>query len=250
MLSSRWFAKKQPAGAVFARKLRDSPVRAVHVTVLRVEESFDPTALLGDLNELERERGIQGDHSVRLHFVVGRALLRRLIADRMGCAARDVALVETGRGPIAPKSALEFSLAHSGPYVMVALSQAAVGVDVERASAVSSNDYLIQRSCTHQERNLLSALEDENRSERFVSIWARKEAVIKAHPAPLRPSDVDASGPNPRVLVDGRSYRAVVIPTDRNYYATVVSEERASVVIQSGTLARWATGSPVLRGER
>lgn len=246
MLSSRWIPIKGPARAVFPHKFRSSSPEAVHVTVLRIHGSFDPVALLDDLNEAERERATRGDHSVRLHFVVGRALLRRLIGDRTGFPARDVALVESERGPTTPYAGVEFSLAHSGPYVMVALSRTAVGIDVERATPVTFDGHLVRRSCTPREIEQLSALEDEIRGERFVSLWARKEAVVKAHPRPLRPSDIDASWAEPRVLVDGRSYRAVVVPTDRDYYATVVFEEPASVVIQSVPLANWLTAGSLV----
>lgn len=77
---------------------------------------------------------------------------------------------------------LQFSLAHSGELVLVAVTGGqAVGVDVERHRPVPAAADLAERYFSPEEREYLAAQADAAAAERaFLRLWAAKEAFVKA----------------------------------------------------------------------
>jgi 4'-phosphopantetheinyl transferase len=108
-------------------------------------------------------------------------LLRAAAARQLGTSPADVAVDRTcgrcgaqhGR-PQLPGSGLHASVSHSGDVVTVALTRAGpVGVDVE---AVRELDFaaIAESICTRAERAGVRGTAD------FLTVWTRKEAVLKA----------------------------------------------------------------------
>jgi 4'-phosphopantetheinyl transferase len=123
----------------------------------------------------------------RSRFVLGTALLRCAVAQRLGISAAAVQLdrscPDCGRQhgrPLLPGTNLEASIAHSGDLVAVALTEGQpVGVDVEENTHreyVSLLDYV----CAPSERPHVTS------RAAFYRYWTRKEAVLKATGAGLR----------------------------------------------------------------
>jgi 4'-phosphopantetheinyl transferase len=121
--------------------------------------------------------------------IVAWALVRTLLGERLGEAPADVAIerhcVRCGSGDhgkprLADTSAgLHFSLAHSGPHVVVALSRAGpVGVDVERLKPATDYGPMVRRTLTADEAVAFGAAGARPRD--FLRTWVRKEAVTKA----------------------------------------------------------------------
>ena len=76
-------------------------------------------------------------------------------------------------------AAIHFSLAHSGPHVVVAMSRAAaVGVDVEHLKPNADYRPLYRRTLTAGEADAFHA--GGARPHDFLRTWVRKEAVTKA----------------------------------------------------------------------
>jgi 4'-phosphopantetheinyl transferase len=83
--------------------------------------------------------------------------------------------------PESPGSAFRVSLAHSGDVALVAIASGReVGVDVELLRAGTENWSLSSHALTHSERARLEALPAGRRSGAFLSMWTRKEALLKA----------------------------------------------------------------------
>jgi len=70
----------------------------------------------------------------------------------------------------------EFNLAHSGDWVVLAVSDVPVGIDIERIG--NRNVKKLARSFPEAEFGWLQ--EGENPSERFYTLWTMKESVMKA----------------------------------------------------------------------
>jgi 4'-phosphopantetheinyl transferase len=84
--------------------------------------------------------------------------------------------------PFAPALGdFEFNLSHAGCDVLLAFARGqAVGVDLERVDRRVALDAIAQRHFSSAEARALARLEPGPRRERFLELWTRKEAVLKA----------------------------------------------------------------------
>lgn len=134
--------------------------------------------LLAILSPDERERAtrfrVMAD---RNRFVVGRGLLRLMVARATGTAAAQVKIRvgPNGRPWLGP-SGPSINVSHGGDLVAVALSHQAVGIDVEAVSA-SPPVEIMPLAFSAAERSAMAPSID---STRFYRIWTAKEAVLKA----------------------------------------------------------------------
>jgi len=149
-------------------------------------------------DELARAERFHSDLH-RARYIVGRATLRRVLADRLGCSPATIRLsygrngkpmLEGGRGHV------EFNLAHSGGDAVIALAdRAAVGVDIELHRPISDVESLARLVFSDVERRELKLAPDPVSA--FLNGWTRKEAYVKALgiglTAPLREITVSLS---------------------------------------------------------
>ncbi|NBC19230.1 MAG: 4'-phosphopantetheinyl transferase superfamily protein [Bacteroidetes bacterium] len=126
--------------------------------------------------ERERLRGF-GHAGRRREFVTGRAAVRTLLSDHLGCAPAAVPLEVTESGALdVQNTPYRVSLAHSGPHAVAVLAERPVGVDVEQIAPRRPD---LDRFILHpDEGDLLSALPlDRDRS--LILVWTLKEATLK-----------------------------------------------------------------------
>ncbi|RZL30652.1 MAG: 4'-phosphopantetheinyl transferase superfamily protein, partial [Pedobacter sp.] len=81
-------------------------------------------------------------------------------------------LLTTANKPYLPN--INFNLSHSGDYVVIAIGENALGVDVEVIKDHFDHDLLAKVCFTINERKQIGNLED------FYTFWTRKEALLKA----------------------------------------------------------------------
>ncbi len=164
------------------------PVVALHVVELRAEES-SLAALACELSEDERVRADRFSMPEgRRRFVVGRAMLRRLLAERLGIGAAAIRLAEGAHGKPhlvadtnCTKLALEFNLSHTGDLALIAIGPTEVGVDVESLHRRVDTMAVVRRFFSETERGGFEARPDGNeRDQLFFRVWTRKEALVKA----------------------------------------------------------------------
>jgi 4'-phosphopantetheinyl transferase len=163
---------------------------AGEVRVWRVELDAEVPAVadyLGDLSADERERaGRFHFERDRCRFVIARGVLRRLLAEALGRAPREVAFrygrhgkPELAAGQTAAR--LRFNLAHSDGLALVALAWGReVGVDVERIRPGVDGDTIARRFFSPHEVAALRALPAAVRAQAFFRCWTCKEAYVKA----------------------------------------------------------------------
>lgn len=88
-----------------------------------------------------------------------------------------------------------FSLTHSGSMVAVALSEAPVGVDAERADEARFTQKLAQRILTENEKTEYWGADMGARSAVLGRIWTKKEALFKCEgEGAFLPDKVDTAG--------------------------------------------------------
>jgi 4'-phosphopantetheinyl transferase len=93
-----------------------------------------------------------------------------------------VRLARDGAGkPELRGSSFRVNLAHSGEVALVAIANGReVGIDVELIRQGTQGWSLIRHALTHEERARLEGLPVFRRSEAFLWMWTRKEALLKA----------------------------------------------------------------------
>ena len=118
----------------------------------------------------------------RLRSVAGEMLVRRAVAEEYGVREDDILLLEDERGaPYIDGIDVHVSISHAGDYVVCAISDRPVGIDIEKIKPVSRR--IAERTFSQRELEYLGC-EGEIASEallRFYEIWTAKEAYAKMH---------------------------------------------------------------------
>ncbi len=168
-----------------------SPWREVEgATVLRVDLAPDAgreaeAASLLDDAERERRRRFLSQRA-RREFALCRAALRVSLAERLGCAVRQLSFDRLEHGkPLArvagrPVDAA-FNVSHSGRHGLIAIAgRGCLGVDVEER--IAQRDFLGIGGLVYgaAERRLLRDAAGRERVHLFYRLWSMKEALIKA----------------------------------------------------------------------
>ncbi|MGN9914524.1 4'-phosphopantetheinyl transferase family protein [Phytohabitans sp. LJ34] len=130
--------------------------------------------LAGLLDPRERDRAAALDPVGRRRFVAAHGAARVLVAERVGTAPRDVRW-EYGPHGKPEVDGVRMSLSHSGDLAAVALTPArAVGVDVQRHTPGLDTRAMAVRYFPADEARLVTG------AAVFATLWARKEACVKA----------------------------------------------------------------------
>ena len=136
------------------------------------------------LSAAERARAARfGRDALRRRYVVGRALLRAILASILRVDPSDVAIARgrRGRPVLAAADGLDFNVSHTGGVLLAAIGRGVtVGVDVERGTRVIDTRGLARRCLSPAERLDLEPLDDEQARRRVLQLWTCKEAMSKA----------------------------------------------------------------------
>lgn len=158
----------------------------------------------------------------RLTYVLAHVALRQLLAAVTGRDPRAVRLVRDacprcggphGR-PALDDGSVHFSLSHSGPVALLALSATPVGVDIERRPEPGTVAG-VARMLHPKETAELRALDDTASSLAFARVWTRKEAYLKGLGTGLAGDsarDYLGTGAHPAPAPDGWSIMDVTAP--------------------------------------
>ncbi|WP_083942384.1 4'-phosphopantetheinyl transferase family protein [Sanguibacter suarezii] len=161
---------------------------AADAVILRVPPLPHRTDLPGVLDEGEHARMAQlrrGDDRDR--YLLAHTALRLVLGHRLGVRADVLRFARApcpgcggphGRPVLAGASGPEFSLAHGGGLVAVALGDLPVGVDVEPNPSAA----VVRRVADHlhpREREMVLSAPEGVRAEVFARLWSRKEAYLK-----------------------------------------------------------------------
>lgn len=122
----------------------------------------------------------------RDHFMVGRALLRVILARYKDVEPSELRFVSGLYGkPFLDnsfhKTELSFNLSHSQDFALYAIvKNRQVGVDIEYFNKKLQCRDLVERFFSAKEKDLWNSAPKEKSHEVFFSCWTRKEALLKA----------------------------------------------------------------------
>ncbi len=125
---------------------------------------------------------------LQLRWRGARAVLRLVLSTYVGCAPADVPMgiapcVVCGGPhgkPVVVGSRLHTNLSHAGDAVAVVVAASPVGVDIELPGHLGDPSNLSNRFYASVEANWVQDGSEDERERRFLLLWVRKEALLKA----------------------------------------------------------------------
>lgn len=150
----------------------------------------------------------------RERFILGHGLLRTLLGRYL---ERDPSLIRMARGPFGKpyleRKELRFNLSDTKDAVLIAFASGVeLGADIETMERNVDHRSVSEHYFTEPEIRAIGAAEDPKR--RFLELWTRKEAVLKASGVgimdDLRVLRVDA--PRNSMLIDHEAFVAMAAP--------------------------------------
>lgn len=195
--------------------------------------------MAASLSRAEHVRAARfGRDSLRQRYIIGRALLRTLLANTLGLAPDAVPIVRGARGrpQLDGIQGIDFNVSHTQDMSLVGIARGPrIGVDIERADREVNADGLSRKFLGAQERATLDAHDADERRLRFLRYWTCKEAMSKATgdgiSAPFRTMEVELGGDIK--LVHGAS------PYEPQHWRLYAVDVPAGYL---GTLAVWSAG--------
>lgn len=159
----------------------------VHVWNVSLQASAPQLATLGatlSSDELARAHAYRFQDD-RRRFVIGRGLLRAILASYLGAKSRELQFVYSVNGKPELASdlhpAIHFSVSHSRDRALFAVTRDCdVGIDIEEIRADLPVASIAQMFFSPQEQVSLKLVPDGLKRQSFFACWCRKEAVVKA----------------------------------------------------------------------
>ncbi len=130
--------------------------------------------------ELQRAQRFRVAAAAR-RFIAARAALRLVLARVTGTAPNDLEFCfgEHGKPRLAENGPC-FNASDSGDVVVVAVTSAEVGVDIELPRPLARRERLARRICTERELQTLRQSPEKTRDSLLLRMWTCKEAALKA----------------------------------------------------------------------
>ncbi len=147
-------------------------------------------AMPSHLDNIEKERFARMSQPRAQAFMVGRSLLKSLIAVRTDCDLGEVSIPQHSSGALGAVYGLSLSLSHTRTHVAAAVSSApSLGVDIEAFDRSLDIARMVERRFPpYEARLVMSCLQEGHILEarrRFAFLWSAKEALVKARDGQL-----------------------------------------------------------------
>ena len=160
--------------------LRDGEVQLWWASLEISEPEIERLRTVLTPDELRRAERFRVAAAAR-RVVGARAALRMILGEAIGVEPANIEFLFGEHGkPRLPDGGAFFNASDSGDYVVVALSSAEVGVDLEVARTLRRNNRLARRVCTDREIAMLERVPEEKRDALLLRLWTCKEAALKA----------------------------------------------------------------------
>ena len=166
--------------------LNDSLIQAdITLVITRCEEVSD--SLLNSyealLSDDERQRNQRYRFATdRRKDLIARALLRTQLGERLNLAPESLVFErgEHGKPALVLDNSLQFNLSHSDDWVVLAIADNRIGVDIESTARKNDVMAIADRYFFGSEIAELTSFEPSEQRQRFFDYWTLKEAYMKA----------------------------------------------------------------------
>lgn len=149
-----------------------------------------------------------------------------LLKEVLNLTEKDILIDENGK-PFTNNKNVKFSISHSGEYVVLAVSDAEVGLDIERIDEGRKNP--LKKALTDREFKWVNG-----EIEKFVTVWTLKEALSKTIGVGLKlgfaNTDILPMTEEKPIRIGNKNYFGKTVFLD-NYVCSVVSNKSANIII-------------------
>lgn len=116
----------------------------------------------------------------RLRFMYARGILRVLIGKYIGQHPASIEFIPgiNKKPEVKGNVSIHFNVSHSGDWVLLAIGQVPVGVDVEKVNPDMALQEVLIHSFSQKEQHYVVQSSDARLA--FYHLWTRKEALVKA----------------------------------------------------------------------
>ena len=154
------------------------------IFLLKIDPSLSQDAyhyLLQLISEEKRARCLQFQfRQDALRVLYGELMIRYLICRQFSCDNKEISFYQNEEGkPYVKNLPIYFNLSHSGDFVVCAISEQEVGVDIEQIKPIDLQ--LAKRYFHANECKDLFAQKEADRLNYFFSLWTLKESYLKWH---------------------------------------------------------------------
>ncbi len=145
-----------------------------------IEERLMPMLSHSEQQKLDRLQ----QSNRRNEFILSRALMRMALSENYHQPYEAWQFLESPNA--APKletphnGTLLISLSHSAHHVVLAISDQAVGIDIERVQARKQYLSIARKVFTPAQQASFSGLTEQQSQQKFFELWTQKEALVKA----------------------------------------------------------------------
>lgn len=114
----------------------------------------------------------------KIRSLVGDTLTRIIICKHLGCKNKDIKYKYNEYGKPYIKENLEFNISHSGEYVVVAIDDCPVGIDIEEMKNIEFEG-IAKGYYDESEYKWIINHEKEQQMRCFYELWTLKESYVK-----------------------------------------------------------------------
>ncbi len=170
-----------PAEARLVAEPAPLTIGMAHIWFAHLEEmrgKVEDYKLLLDREEQERAARFRFEVD-RERYIIGHGMLRMLLSRYTGIAPKEITTVRGKYGkPYLPDGSIHFNLSDTKDAVLIAFALEEIGVDLETMTRTVDHDAVAEHYFTRREVEWINTSPDRKR--RFLELWTRKEAVLKA----------------------------------------------------------------------
>ena len=137
------------------------------------------------------------------------------------------ALIRNDRGKpyFKDKTKGHLSLSHSGDYTVLALSDAPVGIDIQRFCLKGNPLTMAKRFFAPEEARKIEETAPEQRTRFFLDLWAKKEAAVKATGLGFEMMPSSFSVLDNQLTLEGLSLSFIRVPVPAGYTAWLAASK-------------------------
>lgn len=139
----------------------------------RIRQRYLPTVSRARQEKVKRRRGEAGQAAS-----LGAGMLLRWALHRRNILEDETVTDEWGKPWVKACPSLYMSLSHSGDYVVCALGDQSLGVDIQKIGPVREN--VLQKCYSEEEQRIIQQVQGRDKERFFAWIWAQKESYMKA----------------------------------------------------------------------
>ncbi|SHK23025.1 4'-phosphopantetheinyl transferase family protein [Paramaledivibacter caminithermalis] len=208
----------------------------IEIYATKINDIIEKSKYKKLLSYLSEERIKKINRLVRLNdkyrSLLGEILVRQIIINKFNMLNSDIKIVTNNYGKpyLYTINNFEFNISHSGDWVVCAIDESPIGIDIEKIQSINYLD-IVERFFTKNECRFLNSKNEYEKLGYFFELWTLKESYIKAVgkglSIPLNSFEISVIGDNIEVIGTNNKRYFKMYNIDYCYKLSVCSKNKA-----------------------